>query len=96
MADLDMDRAADGHVRTAHPVQGLPSVVRHITGQDAKRKSGLLSTGSDEHHSELIDKKAIANVIYPTKQHPVKLTGEVNTKYIYKNEVGTPNLYSAT
>ena len=87
----DMHNPAEGYVQTAHPVQGLPRVVRHITGHNAEGKSVFLSTDVGDHHRELVNKSAIANILYSTNQHPVELNGDVDVKYASKNEVsGTP------
>ena len=78
---------AEGYVQTPHPVQGLPRVVRHITGHDAEGKSVFLSTDIGDHHRELVNKSAIANIIYSTREHPVDLNGGVDVKHSRENEV---------
>ncbi|RYP04698.1 hypothetical protein DL765_010101 [Monosporascus sp. GIB2] len=88
MAASDMHNPAEGYVRTPHPVQGLPRVVRHITGHDTDGKSVFLSTDIGDHHRELVNKTAIANIIYSTREHPVQLNGDVDVKYARKNEPG--------
>lgn len=90
MAAADMHNPAEGYVQTAHPVQGLPRVVRHITGHNAEGKSVFLSTDVGDHHRELVNKSAIANILYSTNQHPVELNGEVDVKYAQGNEVRFP------
>ncbi|PVH97444.1 hypothetical protein DM02DRAFT_658300 [Periconia macrospinosa] len=88
MAAQDVHNPAEGYVQTPHPVQGLPRVVRHITGHDAEGKSVFLSTDISDHHRELVDKPAIANIIYSTGQHPVDLDGAVDVKFGHENEPG--------
>lgn len=83
-----MHNPAEGYVQTAHPVQGLPRVVRHITGHNTEGKSVFLSTDVGDHHRELVNRSAIANILYSTNQHPVELNGEVDVKYAQGNEPG--------
>ncbi|KAK6210527.1 hypothetical protein LQW54_006135 [Pestalotiopsis sp. IQ-011] len=88
MAAKDMHNPAEGYVQTPHPVQGLPRVVRHITGHDAQGKSVFLATDIGDHHRELVNKSAIANIIYSTHKHPVELSGDVDLKFAQENEPG--------
>ena len=92
MAVTDMQNPAKGYVQTPHPVQSLPPVVRHITGHNAEGKSVFLSTDGGDHHRELVNKSATANIIYSTNQHPVELNGGEDIKYAHENEVSTPQL----
>ena len=87
MAAKDMHNPAEGYVQTPYPVQGLTRVVRHITGHDAEGKSVFLSTDIGNHHRELVNKSAIANIIYSTREHPVDLNGDIDLKYSHENEV---------
>ena len=87
MAASDSHNPAVGYVKTAHPVQGLPRVVRHITGHDAAGRSVFLSTDVGDHHRELGDKSAIANILYSTSEHPVELNGDADVTYARENEV---------
>jgi hypothetical protein len=67
MTALDMHNLGEGDIRTPHTVQVLPRVVRHVTGRNAEGKPVFLSTDNDDHHHrELINKSAIANIIYST------------------------------
>ncbi|KAK8044424.1 hypothetical protein PG993_004448 [Apiospora rasikravindrae] len=84
----DMHNPAEGYVQTPHPVQGLPRVVRHITGHDVEGKSVFLATDVGDHHRELVNKSAIANILYSTNQHPVNLNGDVDIQYARKTEPG--------
>lgn len=86
----DTHNPAEGYVRPVDSVQRLPRVVRHITGHNPEGKSVFLSTDSGNHHRELFDKTAIANIIYSTNQHPVELKNGVDIKYTHENEVSTP------
>lgn len=82
---------AEGYVQTPHPVQGLPRVVRHITGHNDEGKSVFLSTDIGDHHRELVKKSGLANILYSTNQHPVELNGDVDIKYARENEVTSSN-----
>ncbi|RWA08728.1 hypothetical protein EKO27_g6369 [Xylaria grammica] len=88
MAAVNTRNPAEGYVRTPHPVQGLPRVVRHITGHDAEGKSVFLSTDIGDHHRELANKSGIANIIYSTCEHPIELTGDIDIQYEKKHEPG--------
>ncbi|OBR11653.1 Cupin [Colletotrichum higginsianum IMI 349063] len=88
MAVDELVNPASGSVRTSHPVQGLPRVVRHITGHNAEGKSIFLSTDVGDHHRDLGDKSAISNIVYSTNQVPVELNGDVDVKYARENEPG--------
>ncbi|KAI0154648.1 hypothetical protein GGR57DRAFT_512185 [Xylariaceae sp. FL1272] len=88
MTSTDMHNPAEGYVQTPHPVQGLPRIVRHVTGHNAEGKSVFLSTDVGDHHRELVNKSAIANIIYSTNQHPVELSGNADVKYAHENEPG--------
>ena len=87
MAAKEMHNPAEGYVRTPHPVQGLPRVVRHVTGHNAEGKSVFLSTDVGDHHRELVNKSAIANIIYSTQGHPVDLNDAADVKFAHENEV---------
>lgn len=88
----DIDNSVKGQVQTTHPVQGLPRVVRHITGYNSEGKSVFLPTESDDHYHELVYKSAIAKGTDQTKQYPVELNGEMKANHTYDDEVGTPSL----
>jgi quercetin dioxygenase-like cupin family protein len=88
MAAQDMHNPAEGYVQTPHPVQGLTRVVRHITGRDAEGASVFLATDVGQHHRELVDKSAIASILYATKEHPVSLDDEQDVKFARENEPG--------
>jgi hypothetical protein len=83
----DYPNLGEGYVQTPHPVQGLPRVVRHITGHNAEGKSVFLSTDVGDHHRELVNKTAIANIFYSTNQHPVDLNNDADVKHARENEV---------
>lgn len=76
-----------GYVQHPFPVVGLPRVVRHMTGHDAQGKSVFLSTDCGDHHRELGDKSAIANIIYSTHETPIELNGDVDIKKAREIEV---------
>lgn len=82
-----MHNPAEGYFQTVHPVQGLPRVVRHITANDAQDNSVFLSTDVGDHHRELVNKSAIANILYSTNQVPVDLNGDLDVKYAQQNDV---------
>ncbi|KAI1432420.1 hypothetical protein GGR50DRAFT_688960 [Xylaria sp. CBS 124048] len=83
-----MPNPGAGYVQTPHPVHGLPRVVRHITSHDAEGKSVFLSTDGGDHHRELVNQSAIANIIYSTREHPVDLNGGVDIKHAREIEPG--------
>lgn len=87
MAAKDVHNPAEGHIQTPHPVQGLPRVVKHITTRDAQGRSVFLSTDIGDHHRELANKSAIANVLYSTSQVPVDLKDNVDLKHAQQKEV---------
>ena len=84
------DNPAVGYVQTPFPVVGLPRVVRHMTGHDAQGRSVFLSTDDGDHHRELADKSAIANIIYSTYETPIELNGDVDIKKARETEVCDP------
>jgi len=87
--DLHLENPAEGYIKTlGHPIQGLPRTVRHITTHDSDGKSVFLSTDVGDHHKELVNKSALANIIYSTHEHPVNLNNEVDVAYAHKNEPG--------
>lgn len=90
MASDEPPNPAIGYVQTTHPVQGLPRVVRHITGHNKEGKSVFLSTDVGDHHRVLGEKSAIANIVYSTCEVPVELNGDVDVKYARENEVCSP------
>jgi hypothetical protein len=61
--------------------------VRHITGHDADGKSVFLSTDIGDHHRELVDSSAIANILYSTSGNPVDLNKGTDMKFARENEV---------
>ncbi|KAF2177783.1 NAD(P)-binding protein [Zopfia rhizophila CBS 207.26] len=83
------DEIADAVIFTLSPrVAGLPRVQRHITGHNEQGHSVFLSTDSGAHHKELVDKGALANIIYSTNSHPVELNDNVDIKFQAENEPG--------
>lgn len=88
--DLNLHNPAEGYIQTkGHPIPGLPRTVRHITTHNSEGKSVFLSTDVGDHHKELVNKSALANIIYSTHQHPVSLNNEADVAYARKNEVLT-------
>lgn len=86
--DLDLANPGEGYIQTqGHPIAGLPRTVRHITTHNSEGKSVFLSTDVGDHHKELVNKSALANIIYSTHQHPVNLNNEGDVAYARKNEV---------
>lgn len=83
----DRPNPAAGYIQAPWPVAGLPRVQRHITGHDEKGRSVFLQTDSGAHHKELVDKGALANIIYSTNTHPVELNDNVDIKFQAENEV---------
>ncbi|ORY71074.1 uncharacterized protein BCR38DRAFT_462356 [Pseudomassariella vexata] len=67
---------------------GLPRVVRHITTHNDEGKSMFLPIDVGDHHRELVNKSAIANILYSTHEHPVNLNGDADVKYARENEPG--------
>ncbi|KAK8067436.1 cupin domain-containing protein [Apiospora saccharicola] len=88
MAIKENRNPAEGYVRTSHPIQGLPRVVRHITGVNTEGKSVFLSTDTGDHQKELVKKSGLANILYTTREHPVDLNGDADVKYARENEPG--------
>ncbi|KAI5918415.1 hypothetical protein F4810DRAFT_692210 [Camillea tinctor] len=88
MAGDEPKNLAEGYVKTPHPVQGLPRVVRHITGHNAEGKSVFLDTDVGDHHRVLGNGSAITNIVYSTSNHPVQLNGDVDVKFARENEPG--------
>ncbi|KFA67227.1 hypothetical protein S40285_06290 [Stachybotrys chlorohalonatus IBT 40285] len=75
-------------IESLHPVQGLPRVVRHITGHNSEGKSVFLVTDSGDHYGGIVNKLAVVNNLYSTHQHPVDLNAGADIKYARKNEPG--------
>ncbi|KAK7906572.1 hypothetical protein PG985_016309 [Apiospora marii] len=90
MATKEERNPAEGYVTTSHPIQGLPRVVRHITGVNTEGQSVFLSTDTGDHHRELVKKSGLANILYTTGEHPVDLNNDADLKYARENEV-SPN-----
>lgn len=86
----DRPNPGAGYIQAPWPVAGLPRVQRHITGYSDQGKSVFLSTDSGAHHKELVDKGALANIIYSTNQHPVELNDNADIEFQAKNEVCCP------
>jgi quercetin dioxygenase-like cupin family protein len=84
----DRPNPAAGYIQSPHPVHGLPRVVRHITGHNAEGKGVFLSTDGGAHHRELVDKGALANIIYSTNSNPVDLNDNQDIKFQAENEPG--------
>lgn len=85
--NIDRPNPAAGYINSPHPVHGLPRVVRHITGHNEEGKGVFLSTDGGAHHRELVDKGALANIIYSTNSNPVDLNDNADIKFQAENEV---------
>lgn len=55
------------------PAPGLRRTVRHITGHNEKGQSIFLATDSGDHHREMGNQQAVANILYSTQEHPANL-----------------------
>ncbi|KAI1170033.1 hypothetical protein F4777DRAFT_592255 [Nemania sp. FL0916] len=64
----------------------LRRTVRHITGHDSKGQSVFLSTDCGDHHRIMGNNQAIANIIYSTKETPIKVNGDVDINYAKEHE----------
>ncbi|GAP88227.1 putative cupin domain-containing protein [Rosellinia necatrix] len=84
----DRPNPGAGYIQTPFPVQGLPRTVRHITGHDEQGRSVFLSTDTGAHHRELVEKGALANILYSTSEHPVDLNDNKDIKFAAENEPG--------
>lgn len=88
----DRPNPAAGYITAPWPVHGLPRIQRHITGHDEEGRSVFLQTDSGAHHKELVEKGALANIIYSTNSNPVQLNDNADIKFQAENQVRFPTL----
>ncbi|KAF2850047.1 NAD(P)-binding protein [Plenodomus tracheiphilus IPT5] len=62
------------------PAPGLRQIFRHITGQDEQGKSVFLHSDHGDHYRLMVEKQAVANILYSTRETPVDLNNNVDVK----------------
>ncbi|KAF5717244.1 Zn(2)-C6 fungal-type DNA-binding domain-containing protein [Fusarium mundagurra] len=60
------------------PAPGLRQIVRHITGHREDGKAHFLTSDHGEHYRFMGENKAVANIIYSTRETPVNLNEDVD------------------
>ncbi|CCT74949.1 related to Cupin domain protein [Fusarium fujikuroi] len=60
------------------PAPGLRQIVRHITGHREDGKAHFLTSDHGEHYRFMGENKAVANIIYSTRETPVNLNDDTD------------------
>lgn len=69
------------------PAPGLRQVVRHVTGNTGEGQARFLISDHGEHYRYMVDNRAVANIIYSTRETPVDLNGNVDIVKAREQEV---------
>ncbi|KAF5589172.1 cupin domain-containing protein [Fusarium pseudoanthophilum] len=68
------------------PAPGLRQIVRHITGHREDGKAHFLASDHGEHYRFMGENKAVANIIYSTRETPVNLNEDVDVEKARQEE----------
>jgi hypothetical protein len=77
-----------GYYTESFPAPGLRQIFRHITGQDEQGKSVFLHSDHGDHYRLMVEKQAVANILYSTRETPVDLNDNVDVRMAKAEEVG--------
>jgi hypothetical protein len=69
------------------PAPGLRQIVRHITTNTDDGHSRFLESNSGEHYRFMVENRAVANIIYSTRETPVDLNDNKDVELAHKEEV---------
>lgn len=82
-----MTNKANGYYTESFPAPGLRQIFRHITGNDSKGQSVFLQSDNGEHYRLMVEKQAVANILYSTRETPVDLNNDVDIQKAKETEV---------
>ncbi|KAL2810945.1 hypothetical protein BJX63DRAFT_444386 [Aspergillus granulosus] len=68
------------------PAPGLRKTVRHITGYNEAGQSVFLSTDCGDHHRVIGEAQAVANILYSTRETPIKLAENADVQAAKETE----------
>ncbi|KAI5861112.1 hypothetical protein GGS23DRAFT_576996 [Durotheca rogersii] len=71
---------------SSFPAPGLRQIFRHITQNNAKGESQFLSSDHGEHYRRMVDNRAVANIIYSTRENPVDLNNNIDVQKAHEAE----------
>ena len=77
-----------GYHTESFPAPGLRQIFRHITGQNDEGQSVFLHSDHGDHYRLMVEKQAVANILYSTRETPVDLNDNVDVKKAKAEEVG--------
>lgn len=69
-----------GYYTESFPAPGLRQIFRHITGQNDQGQSVFLHSDHGDHYRLMVEKQAVANILYSTRETPVDLNDDVDVK----------------
>ncbi|KAL3484004.1 hypothetical protein BJX62DRAFT_248832 [Aspergillus germanicus] len=75
-----------GYVVNGFPAPGLRKTVRHITGYNEAGQSVFLSTDCGDHHRDMGEGRAVANILYSTRETPIDLRDDRDIKAAKETE----------
>lgn len=84
MAD---NATSTGYSTESFPAPGLRQIVRHITGHNENGDSVFLLSDNGEHYRLMVEKQAVANILYSTRETPVQLTNNIDLQKAREAEV---------
>lgn len=82
-----------GYFTESFPAPGLRQIFRHITGFNDKGESVFLHSDHGDHYRLMVEKQAVANIIYSTRETPVDLNGNVDIQKAKAEEVGSHSVF---
>lgn len=81
--------SANGYHTKSFPAPGLRQIFRHITGHNDQGQSVFLHSDHGDHYRLMVEKQAVANILYSTRETPVDLNGNVDIQKAKSEEVTT-------
>ncbi|KAI0886287.1 uncharacterized protein GGS22DRAFT_179189 [Annulohypoxylon maeteangense] len=81
-----MAQNTSGYQTESFPAPGLRQIFRHITGHNDQGDSVFLQSDHGEHCRLMVEKQAVANILYSTWETPVELNDNVDVQKAKEQE----------
>ena len=82
-----MAEDSKGYYTESFPAPGLRQIFRHITGHNPQGESVFLHSDHGDHYRLMVERQAVANILYSTRETPVDLNENVDIQKTKSEEV---------
>lgn len=82
-----MAQSSSEYSTESFPAPGLRQIFRHITGFNDQGESVFLHSDHGDHYRLMVEKQAVANILYSTRETPADLNDNVDIVKAKSEEV---------